>query len=65
MALELVDCTHCHYKFRMDIGEREEEGDTTVVRGILDFLKPKPRRIKTIDIECPNCKRTFEYEIKS
>ncbi len=67
MALELVKCPHCRYIFRTDTGEREKDGETVFVRGILNFCKPKPKRVKTIDIECPNpkCKKTFEYPVES
>lgn len=65
MALELVECTHCHYKFRTDVREREKEGKTGVVRGILTFWKQKPEHIKTIDIDCPNCKKEFEHKVET
>ncbi|VVB87988.1 Uncharacterised protein [uncultured archaeon] len=66
MALELVKCPHCGYEFRTDIGEQEKDGETVAVRSILNFWKPKPKRIKTIDIECPNpnCRKTFEYPVE-
>ena len=61
--LELVECPHCGYKFRTDVKAREEDGETTAVRNILNFWKLKPRRVKSIDLECPSCKRRFEYEV--
>ncbi len=63
MALELVECTHCHYKFRTDIGKQVDEGETTVYRNFLTFWKPKIRSVKTIDIMCPNCKKEFEIKV--
>ncbi len=67
MALELVKCPHCGYKFRTDIGQRERDGETIAVRSILNFWKPQSKCVKTIDIECPNpnCKKTFEYSVES
>lgn len=64
MALELVKCPNCGYKFRMDLKARVDDGETTAVRGILNFLKPKPRRPETIDIDCPNCNKTFEQRVE-
>jgi hypothetical protein len=67
MALELVKCPHCGYEFKTDIREREKDGNTVAVRSIFNFWKPKTRRTKTIDIECPNpnCKKIFEYQVES
>ena len=65
MMLELVECPHCGYKFRTDVKAIEEDGETIAVRNILKFWKPKPRRVKSIDIDCPNCGKTFEYEVES
>jgi len=64
MALKLVKCPHCGYKFRMDLKARVNDGETTAVRSILNFLKPKPRRVETIDIDCPNCDNTFEQRVE-
>ncbi len=67
MALDLVKCPHCGYEFRTDTEEREKDGEIVAVRSILNFWKPKLRRTKTTDIECPNpnCKKTFEYPVES
>ena len=65
MMRELVECPHCGYKFRTDVKAREEDGEITFVRRFSNFWKQKPRRVKSIDIECPNCSRTFEYEVES
>jgi len=64
MALELVKCPNCGYKFRMDLKARVNNGETTAVRCILNFLKPKSRRPETIDIDCPNCNKTFEQRVE-
>ena len=64
MALELVKCPHCGYKFRMDLKARVNDGGGIAVRGILNSLKPKPRRVETIDIDCPNCNKTFEQRVE-
>ncbi len=67
MALELVKCPYCGYKFKTDIEERKKDGETFVWRSFLHFLISQPKRVKTIDIECPNpsCKKTFEYPVES
>lgn len=65
MALELVKCPQCGYMFQMDVKARINDGKTKVVRGLLDSKKSALIHIETIDIECPNCKRTFEYKVKS
>jgi DNA-directed RNA polymerase subunit RPC12/RpoP len=65
MALELIQCPYCGYKFRTDIKVLENEGKTTVVRGFFDFLKPKTEAKETVDIVCLNCKKIFEQEVKS
>ncbi|MFA4935257.1 MAG: hypothetical protein WC568_05415 [Candidatus Methanoperedens sp.] len=63
MALELIECPYCHYKFRIDAKALQNDGETIVVRGLFR-REPKPVRAKSIDLECPNCKRTFEHEVK-
>lgn len=67
MVLELVKCPHCRYEFKTDIGEREKDGEAIVYRNFLHFLISQPKRVKTIDIDCPNpnCKKTFEYQVES
>lgn len=65
MALELVKCAHCGFKFKIDVKALEKDGETFVWRSFLNFWKPKPRRVKTIDLECPNCKKKFEHEVES
>jgi protein-arginine kinase activator protein McsA len=65
MALELVECMHCHYKFKTDIEVQIKDGTTTVVRRFLNFGKLKPRTVKSIDLLCPHCKKTFEYRVES
>ena len=64
MMLELVKCSNCGFEFRTDVKAKEEDGETTAVRGILHW-KPKPRHVKSIDLYCPNCKTTFVYEVES
>ena len=63
MMLELVKCPHCGYKFRTDVKAIEADGETTAVRNTVNFLKPKSRRVTSIDLDCPNCERRFEYEV--
>lgn len=63
MTLELVQCPYCGYKFRKDIKAIENEGKVIVVRGPFR-REPEPVRAKSIDIDCPICKKTFEHEVK-
>ena len=65
MALELIKCTHCSYKFRIDVEKVSEDGETVVVRGFFDRWRPKPSSPKTIDLKCPNCEGWFEWELGS
>lgn len=45
MELKLVICKHCGFKFRIDIEALISDGTTTVVKGFLNFGKPKPRTV--------------------
>ncbi len=65
MTLELIKCPFCGYKFRMDVNELVEEGKAQMAKGLLDFLKNKPGKSFSIDIKCPNCEKTFVYEVKA
>ncbi len=65
MALTLIECTHCGFKFKIDIKKQLEDGETTAARGILDFFKAKSRHVKNIDILCTKCMKTFEYKLES
>lgn len=61
MALKLIECTHCGCKFKTDIKKLLEDGEATAVRSLSDFWKPRISEVKTIDIKCINCQKTFEY----
>lgn len=63
MALELVQCPHCGYKFRIDVERAKEDGEIIVVRGFLDRLKTNLQSSTTIDTKCPNCEKWFELEL--
>lgn len=65
MTLELVKCRHCDFKFRTDIEAQINDGTTITVRGFFNFYKPKPKIVKSIDILCPHCNKTFEYRVES
>jgi protein-arginine kinase activator protein McsA len=65
MTLELVICNLCGFKFRTDIEAQINDGTTITVRGFFNFYKPKPGVVKSIDLLCPNCKKTFEYKVES
>ena len=66
MALELIECTHCGFKFKTDIERQLFQGETTAARGILDYWKQKKtRNVKTIDIMCTKCNKIFEYKLES
>lgn len=63
MAPELIKCPHCGFRFRTDIGERVKAGETNVVRSIFNFWKKEPVHPRSIDIICPECKKTFEHKV--
>ena len=65
MAIELVVCTHCGFKFRIDVEAEINEGNITVTRGFFYFWKQKIRPLKTIDLTCPNCRKIFEHKVES
>ncbi len=65
MALELVKCAHCGFKFRIDVEKVSEDGETVAVRGFLDRWKAKPSSPKSIDLKCPHCDKWFEWELRS
>lgn len=65
MTFEFVICTHCKFKFRTDIKAQINDGITITVRGFFNFYKPKPGVVKSIDLLCPHCKKTFEYRVES
>ncbi len=63
MTLKLIECIHCGFKFKIDIEKQLEDGETTAARSIFK-RKKKIRQVKTIDIKCTNCQKTFEYPIQ-
>ena len=65
MALELVKCRHCGYKFQIDVEKVSEDGKTGLVRSFLDRWKTKPSSPAAIDLKCPNCEKWFEWELRS
>ncbi len=65
MALKIIECSHCGFKFKIDMGRLLEDGETTVARSVPGFLKLKTRHVKAIDIKCSKCERMFEYKMES
>ncbi len=65
MAIKIIECAHCGFKFKMDIGKLLEDGETTATRNIPGFLKPEIKHVKSIDIKCPKCEKIFEYKLES
>ena len=61
MALELVKCRHCGFEFRTDVEALIDEGETTAVRALTG--KPETRKLQTIDLFCPECKRYFKHMV--
>ena len=64
MAMRVVKCTSCGYRFRADPEGRYELGEVLVIKG---EKKPKPpltRDKRTVDITCPNCEQEFEVEVE-
>jgi DNA-directed RNA polymerase subunit RPC12/RpoP len=62
MALKLIQCPNCGYKFRFDIEKSKENGEIKVPRGYFHTSKSRPMRFETLDLKCPNCKHRFEQE---
>lgn len=70
MTLELVKCPHCGYRYRTDIEKIVENGETVVVRvfglsGVKEIPGGKATKSLYIDLKCPNCKKEFEWEVKT
>lgn len=69
MTLELIKCPHCGYKYRTDIEKIVEDGETVVVRlrfsDVKETFRRKIAKSFFIDLTCPNCKKEFEYEVKT
>ena len=63
MAPEPVIFKHCGHIFRTDIEAQINDGTTITVRGFFNFYKPKPGIVKSIDLLCPHCNKTFEYRV--
>ncbi|WP_255335785.1 hypothetical protein [Methanosarcina sp. KYL-1] len=63
MALELIKCPFCKFKFRMDVEELVKEGEAPISRALFDFLKKKPEKSMKIDIKCPKCGKNFLHEV--
>lgn len=54
---------HCGFEFKINLEKQLEEGETTVVRSIIKNKK-RIRKVKAIDIICPDCGKTFEYMVR-
>ncbi len=65
MAFEIVECAHCGFKFKIDVGKLLEDGEATAARGIFGFFKPEIKHVKVIDIKCTKCEKIFEYKLES
>jgi len=69
MTIELIKCPHCGYKYKTDVEKVVKDGETVVVRvgfsDIKDKLRRKTAKSLFIDLTCPNCKKEFEYEVKT
>lgn len=63
MVLEKISCMHCGFEFKINLEKQLEEGETTVVRSIIKNKK-RIRKVKAIDIICPDCGKTFEYMVR-
>ncbi len=64
MVLEKISCIHCGFEFRINLEKLFDDGETTVVRGLIRNKKRNTRKAKMIDIICPKCSKTFEYKVK-
>lgn len=69
MTLELIKCPYCRYKYRTNIEKFVEDGETVVVRlgfsDVKETFRRKTAKSLFIDLSCPNCKKEFEYEVKT
>jgi hypothetical protein len=61
MAVKLVKCRHCGFEFQTDVAALIYEGEITAVRALTG--KSKTRKLKTIDLFCPECKRYFKQMV--
>jgi hypothetical protein len=46
------------------VKKKEKDGKTDLMRGKGNFWERKPEKSTFIDLECLNCGKTFEYEVK-
>ena len=63
MSLETVKCPRCGYVYRIDVRKVVKDGQTNVVRKITQRCVSKPGQEESIDLNCPNCGREFEWQI--
>jgi len=69
MTSELIKCPCCGYKYYTDVEKVVEDGETVAIRfGLSDvkkiFSRKTPKSL-CIDLTCPNCKKEFEWEVKT
>ncbi|AKB77853.1 hypothetical protein MSHOH_1370 [Methanosarcina horonobensis HB-1 = JCM 15518] len=69
MTPELVKCPRCGYKYRTDVKKVIEDGETVAVRlgfsDIKKLLSRKTTKSLNLDLICPNCKKEFEWKVKT
>jgi rubredoxin len=69
MTNEFVKCSHCGYRYSTNIEQTVEDGEAVAVRlGFSDIKNIFRRNVAEklfIDLTCPNCKKEFEYEVKT
>ena len=64
MSLETVKCPYCGYVYRIDIERVVKDGQAVAVRGPNGKVNLKPGKEMYIDLECPNCNKEFEWQVK-
>lgn len=63
MSIETVKCPNCGYVYRIDVKKVVDDGQTTVVRNIMQGSVYKTGQEESIDLNCPNCDEEFEWQI--
>ena len=69
MTSELVKCHHCGYEYRTNMEKIIEDGETVAVRlgfsDVKETFRKKTAKSLIIDLKCPNCKKEFEWKVKT
>jgi hypothetical protein len=68
--LKNIKCPYCEWEWKEPIESAYSEGEVVIVRGNKRHLKTETSEGKSVsthkrlvDIRCPKCKRTLEYNL--